>query len=793
MYFYLLFPLFIFGNTNSIFSYDEADYWIQSTILSGEEFYEPSIASEEDGLWLTWLEYIPGEGDHLWVGKIKNDKWLEKKRISQRPGFYKSPTLTIDGKGQMWLSYESKQSGVEQWDVYLKKYLGDGNYGPTIGVSRGVGNSINHCVAGKLEGGVYIAWQEDCNGQFDVIFRDIIHISGNNHLGKREVVSTSPFGDWNPSIEINYKGEVCIVWDTYNGESFDVIGRWRSDKKWGEITGIATGPQLQYKSQVFCDRRGNSWVLWEEGGRNWGHRYVGKSKKTNNISDNYGPLHRFRELHVALFNTSGTLQLFKNPFPMPSIDVARKRKYLRKDVEKLGVFYERGELITDSDGKLWVFYWHYFDTQCGLDVPTKHHIESGWKLYARYLDRDGWSKLYGFDIRQRDGMQRLSLARDNDKITAIWTTGRTDRRTDTGPRGLVVASITTPKGGSSPRAFLSPPEERKIEIKYHPITERKSKEVGGKIYHLCFGDLHRHTDLSLCRVTYDGSIQDAFRYAIEVAQLDFFGITDHARDIARGNPSSQLWWRSIKEDFRYRLKDSFFTYYSYERSHDKTADHNVISLRDNTLRNWPPPLPEFWKEIDGNTITIPHTPFRDRTWKYRDESKRPLLEIYQGARNYDSQHVAELAFKKGYHIGIIASSDHLSTSASYACVWTPSMDRVSIFRSMQARRTYGATDKIGLIFRSGEHWMGEQFTTSEIPEFQIEVEGTADIKSIQVFSDGLMVKSLPVSGSQISTIYKPEPELLEGREEQYFYIYIEQLDGNQAWSSPIWVRKIEAQ
>ena len=163
--------------------------------------------------------------------------------------------------------------------------------------------------------------------------------------------------------------------------------------------------------------------------------------------------------------------------------------------------------------------------------------------------------------------------------------------------------------------------------------DRPAVESRGQKYQLFFGDLHRHTDLSLCRVPFDGTIEDAYRYAIEVARLDFLGITDHSRDIALGNALSQLWWRSRKEVYRHQLKPTFFPFYAYERSHGNTADHNVISLRGDMLRPHTYPIPKFWKELDLDTITIPHQPIRRDTWSYQHDALRPLVEIYQGCRD----------------------------------------------------------------------------------------------------------------------------------------------------------------
>ena len=70
------------------------------------------------------------------------------------------------------------------------------------------------------------------------------------------------------------------------------------------------------------------------------------------------------------------------------------------------------------------------------------------------------------------------------------------------------------------------------------------------------------------------------------------------------------------------------------------------------------------------------------------------MEIYQGYRDASMEKPAAEALARGHHVGFIAASDHLSTDASFSCVWAEKSTRESIFRAMQARRTYAATSKI---------------------------------------------------------------------------------------------------
>jgi len=142
------------------------------------------------------------------------------------------------------------------------------------------------------------------------------------------------------------------------------------------------------------------------------------------------------------------------------------------------------------------------------------------------------------------------------------------------------------------------------------------------------------------------------------------------------------------------------------------------------------------------------------------------------------------AWAKGYKIGVIASSDHYSTHISYALVYTPDTSRESIHNSIRKRHTYGATDNIVLDFRMGEAFMGEEIAADGPQRIRVRARGTNDIAAIHVIRDG-------------EYIYKHEPgsaeaefEYLDNEAESgdhWYYVRVEQADGELAWSSPIWI------
>jgi hypothetical protein len=125
----------------------------------------------------------------------------------------------------------------------------------------------------------------------------------------------------------------------------------------------------------------------------------------------------------------------------------------------------------------------------------------------------------------------------------------------------------------------------------------------------------------------------------------------------------------------------------------------------------------------------------------------------------------------------------MSTSASYACVWANKASRESIFRALQQRRTYGATTNIRLVVHAGDHWMGQQIVAEKMPPIVLKATGTAPFRLVELVVDGEVHETLLPNTREVEitrTIH------LAGS--HYFYFHLTQIDGNEAWSSPIWLK-----
>jgi hypothetical protein len=210
-------------------------------------------------------------------------------------------------------------------------------------------------------------------------------------------------------------------------------------------------------------------------------------------------------------------------------------------------------------------------------------------------------------------------------------------------------------------------------------------------------------------------------------------------------------------------------------------------------------------------IAIPHTlaTSQGNDWTETDADVQPVAEIYQGARdsyehegapaahkptpnlepsardlNFNPGGFIWRAWEKGVRIGVIASSDHVSTHLSFAMVYSADPSRKGIIEAIRKRRTYGATDNILLEYRMGDHFMGEEFTASQLPEMKIDVRGTAPVAKVSIIRNGAYLGQFTPKTRNASISFRDNNPVAGS---SYYYVRIEQSNGHLAWSSPIWV------
>ena len=355
-----------------------------------------------------------------------------------------------------------------------------------------------------------------------------------------------------------------------------------------------------------------------------------------------------------------------------------------------------------------------------------------------------------------------------------------------------------------------------------------------------WGDFHAHSVIS----DGTGSVGELYRYARDVAGLDFFAVTDHAYQMP-----GLAWKQNGQITTQFHDPPRFSTFYANEWSgmNDVGGDHNVIYsqpglpiYRSNSYYEPKNPflysgsdldaphIIQLYKRLERLTaergvraLAFPSIRGRRANPQWNDLRFSPILEVVSEAGWFED--LALDFLRRGHRVGFVGSSDdhygrpgygiadrpdvgyedpasvpaRLRNRMSYpwgkAVLGSPLMavmaarnSRESIFDAIFARRCYATTGaRILLEFSADGHGMGEEFAGTGSPLFVVTVHGEQAIHTVQLKKDGHAIHTwTPESGTLDTSVSYREEADARGH---FYYVIVNQADGHRAISSPIWV------
>lgn len=779
----------------------------------------PALARGKDGtVWLAYVEYLPsrpyvmeriltgnfeelvpqGNGDLVRLARFDGQTWSPGMPVSEDPADVWRPTVAVDGQGQVCVAWAEQRNA--NWDIYYRIYNPTANsWSPIQRLSTSPGTDFNVMATTDSSGRVWLVWQSWQQSQFDIVVQCL---ENGQPRGQSIVVSESLANDWCPCIAADLRGHVYVAWDTYANGNYDVRLAMLDALKGqplGKPIAVAATPAFEARPHLVCDAQGRVWIAYEEGDALWGKDYATEQYQRIPLEKNpAAPLYLNRTVQVKC--------LVEGKLMRPAAD-------LQAHLKKVAV-RNRSQpwLVVDSSGGLWLFF-------------RMHPLPGGagevWNTYATRYDGENWSPLRRLVQSAHLLDNRLAAVAYGEGVLCVYS-GDNRQRTQTREQADLFASLVrAATAARSPQllADTSPTNSALTEADQRELENvREMREfqisVGGRKYSLIRGEFHRHTEYTAHR-DQDGSLEDAWRYGLDAGRLDWMGNGDHDN----GFHHEYMWWRIQKMTDLFYHPPHFISVHSYERSCVYPNGHRNVILPRRGIR----PLPRgnlagtpdqgtpdtkllyaYLKHFGG--LCASHTSATDMgtDWRDNDPWAEPVVEIYQGHRhNYEHpgaprSPTAETqiggfrpagfvwnALEKGYRLGFQSSSDHVSTHMSYAVLYVTEKTRQGIIDAFRQRHCYAATDNILLLVRSGDHLMGDIFESRERPKLDIHVVGTAEIAQVHIIRDNRYVYSDKPKKRELSLSYTDMQA--EPGKTHYYYVRVEQADGNLAWASPMWI------
>ena len=326
-----------------------------------------------------------------------------------------------------------------------------------------------------------------------------------------------------------------------------------------------------------------------------------------------------------------------------------------------------------------------------------------------------------------------------------------------------------------------------------------AQSIGG--YNVYYGHLHNHTSYS----DGTGSPADAYTHGRDVAGLDFMGLSEH------GVMVSSSEWNALKNTAnQFTDEGNFVAFWGFEWSSNLLYGHiSVINTEDltNVLSTFSFSDLKSWLNAREGIAFFNHPGREDNGLEFEHFNSAPGeqfvgMELWNKGTGFEEYYYNDgyqgndgglsyydEALTRGWRIGAAGAHDHHGTSWGKTdramAILAPELNRPSLYAAMKARRFYSTEDRsLVMSFKLNGAEMGSTVTAGDNQTFTVQAydEQNEVITKVQLYRNGLlfyewMSNSIsPILNKQVTT-----------SADEYYYVKVTQVDGDEAISSPIYI------
>lgn len=337
-------------------------------------------------------------------------------------------------------------------------------------------------------------------------------------------------------------------------------------------------------------------------------------------------------------------------------------------------------------------------------------------------------------------------------------------------------------------------------------------------YNIYFGQLHSHT-------TYSdglGTVDDAYNYAKNTAQVDFLAVTDHSNSFDNASAStifdgskSTEWLGGHAAADKY-TDGSFIGIYAYEMTwsngtgHINTFNTQGFENRETAKYKNTDGLKQYYdmlKQVPDSISQLNHPgpTFGDfNDFAYYDpqiDKQISLIEVGNGegalrtSGYFPSYEYYTRALDKGWHVSPTNNQDnHLGkwgdANPAKTVVLADSLTRDNIYDAMRNMRTYATEDNdLRIKYTLNGEVMGTIFDQKPANvDIKVDLEDPDNevLGKVSVISNGgKVVASRYVNASKDTLEFNLDPDY------SYYYIRVDEADKDIAVTAPVWIGEVE--
>lgn len=754
-----------------------------TSVTNGAGFNdEPSMVRTGDGsLYVAWVSFRDGF-DSLRLARFRRQgETFQQQGAWQIVGGKNTYVLwprVVAARDGAYLLYAAEVKG--NWDVYAVA-CGPEGPGRTVRVSSHAAVDTKPVGAWR-DGTLWIAWESNRDAFRQIFVASLEDGQDTNVERKARRLSAARVCSYDPSIVALGDGQICAAWHSFADNNFDVFLRRRSSRgRWHREERLTRAPSIDRHARLFS-RDAELWLAYENA--QMSSYMIGSA--------------RDKRLVVARVGSRGLEIPANEGKPSP--------------------LWEGGEAAApafDASGRLWVAYMR--GSGKVWRVLLAGHNGRRWGAAGPVTMLRGMDRPPSLFM---DGARAI-LAFQADDIAGSYPSRDASLKSKSD-----IYLVAHDVAGAEPPAAapLEPLAERDeafepgtLRVAYGEDSKPMSIKYQGQTLNLFYGNLHDHTEVSVCNRLRDESINEAYQDMRDITRCDFACVTDHGYNLspylwsytakmARSNDDPGRFLTFLAEEWT-----STFEEYSDKHPYGFYGHRNLIFADSYFPRWWnarnyqtPAQVWEDLRKMKANFVHIPHqladTGNVPVDWDYADERAQPVAEIFQVRGSYEYKGAPreakrttpekgpflQDAWARGLVIGVIASPDH-GGGMGKACVYAPELTRESILDALRARHCYGTTAaKIFLDVRVNGALMGEKIPAARgrPVEVEVSVRCPGEIERIEVCRSNKFIYTRKTKGRRADFTYVDETPLEDA---SFYYVRVIQEDQEIAWSSPVWL------
>ncbi|MCK4545914.1 MAG: CehA/McbA family metallohydrolase [Candidatus Eisenbacteria sp.] len=734
-----------------------ADHYKLGDDLGGRVEY-PAIAVDHTGVpWVFW-DRCDREESRVYTCRIENGRQMTPEPVSPLGHVAFESAAAVDSSGNIWVSWAWWHDG--EWDIEGRIFDGSiWRSARQLVAERG--SDLSPSLAADSEGRVWLVWQAYRGEGLE------IHAKYWKHGVESEtkVVSLgTACSNYRPAITAGRDGSVWVIWDGWKDKNYEIFASRYTDGSWSPPRNISINPGYDcYRPQCAPDPSGGIWATWNivtRGETEWGTAAA-----------------RVTEESVE-------------PVLLPPGLVSKATNF--------------ASIALDATDRPWIIW-------------QERQPGRRWNALACVFDGNRWAGPYPV-WEQGPEAKQFSPCVARGPGGDLWVAWARKHPMAARIAGGWIGELEQSSFAAEPVRW-----ETRTPLEFGATADSKRShaiKAEGEEYHLYWGDLHNHSELSDGRQPLD----HCFALARDVYALDFVCMADHDANVTEGKwRLTQAISSIMNEPGRFVTLAGYESSYRWARA--GAGHRNIVHPGDEgAICHYREgfTLPELLHCVRTNKgIAIPHHIgrwFAPIDWESFDPAVQPIVEIcsvhgifeyfgnpwkprpeYLPAPAVD-QHKTPVegsfvqdGWARGLRFGVIGSTDsHINYSygirrMALAAVYAKDLTREDLFDAFRARRTYGTTgERVFLDFRVNDHIMGEEFTLrrGKSVTVRVTIEAPVVVKRVDIVRDNETVHSRTVNGRQVNFSWKDaEPSSFS----TYYYARVVMEEDNYAWSSPVWV------